>query len=81
MLYNWENYYDSNLEKDIYPTIAHKYHKSVNNIKCNIVNSTNAMYFDCEEKRLMGYLNECCTLKPGPKRIIIAILERIKPVN
>lgn len=78
ILYNSDNYYNNNLEKDIYPIIARKYNKSINNIKCNIINSTNAMYFDSEEEKLMNYLKEYSLPKPGPKKIILSILETIK---
>lgn len=78
ILYNSNNYYNNNLEKDIYPLLARKYNKTINNIKCNITNATNAMYFDSEEEKLMNYLKEFSLSKPGAKKIIISILENIK---
>lgn len=77
ILYTLNNYFDNDLEKDIYPIIANKYHKTVNNIKCNIINATNIMYFDCTEDKLLKYLGDYSLSKPGPKRIIFAILEKI----
>lgn len=78
ILYNSDNYYNNNLEKDIYPILARKYNKTINNIKCNIINATNAMYFDSEEEKLMEYLKEYSLPKPGSKKIILSILEHIK---
>lgn len=78
ILYCSDNYYNNNLEKDVYPILARKYNRSINNIKCNIINSTNSMYYDGEEERLMNYLKEFSLPKPGPKKIILAILENLQ---
>lgn len=66
------------LEKDIYPVVAKMYDKSVNNIKCNITNATDRMYYDCDEKELMIYLNQYQYSKPGTRKIISAVLSCIK---
>ncbi len=71
---NW----DCNLEKEVYPLVAEKYNQSVNNIKCNITNCTDKMCYDCDEKFLVSYLGDYKFSKPGPKRIIFAILKRLK---
>lgn len=78
LLYNTELWEDTKLEKDIYPIISKKYKKSVNNIKCNIIHATNEMFFDCEQKKLLSYLKEYSSLKPGPKKIIFSVLEKLK---
>lgn len=78
ILYNLENYYDNNLEKDIYPIIAKKYHKTVNNIKSNINYTVNLIYAGCEEEKLLDYLEEYSICKPTPKKIIFSILEKIQ---
>ncbi len=78
ILYNIENYYDFNLEKDIYSIIAQKYHKKVSNIKSNITYTVNMLYIECEEKKLLEYLDEYSICKPSPKRIILAVLKNIK---
>lgn len=78
ILCNMENYYDFNLEKDIYPIIAQKYHKKVSNIKSNITYTVNMLYIECEEKKLLEYLDEYSICKPSPKRIILAVLKNIK---
>ena len=77
LLYTSNNYYDDNLERDIYPIIAKKYGKTINAIKCNIINATNSMYYDCEENKLSNYLYNYQYCKPGPKRVIYAILNKI----
>lgn len=64
------------LEHEIYPIVAKEYNKSINNIKCNITNATDKMYYDCEEKTLIKYINS--NSKPGPKKIICAVLKKIK---
>lgn len=78
ILCNSENYYDFNLEKDIYPIIAEKYHKKVSNIKSNIIYTVNMLYIECEESKLLNYIGEYSLYKPSTKRIILAILKNIK---
>lgn len=77
LLYISEDYYDDNLEKDIYPIVAEKYGKTAHNIKCNIINATNMMTLECEEEKIMNYLKFNAPYKPGPKTIIFEILNRI----
>ncbi|MFG6319153.1 MAG: sporulation initiation factor Spo0A C-terminal domain-containing protein [Clostridia bacterium] len=81
LLYHFEEYYDCNLEKDIYPLIAKKYCKKASNIKSNINYAVNTLYAECEEEKLLNYLNEYSVYKPSPKRIILSILDNIKNVN
>lgn len=78
ILYVAKDYYDNNLERDIYPIIAKKFGKSVNNIKCNIKNATEIMYYENEEEKIMKYLGNCYFMKPQPKKIILAILKKIQ---
>lgn len=78
VLYNLDVNSDCNLEKDIYPIVAKRFNRSANNIKCNITNSTDKMCYDCDEKKLVRYLGDYKFSKPGPKRIIFAILNKIK---
>lgn len=65
-----------NLEKDVYPLISKKYNTTVKNIKNNILNATDKMYYDCEEKILEEYVGY--TSKPTPKKIIKCILQKIE---
>ena len=65
-----------NLEKEIYTLISKKYNTTVKNIKNNILNATDKMYYDCEEKILEEYIGY--NLKPTPKKIIKSILKRIE---
>lgn len=73
------NNYDSseNLNKNIYPIIAKKYHKSVNNIKCNITSATNSMFYECDEDRLKKYFNFYTVCRPKPKVVIYTVLNKI----
>ena len=73
-----DEYYDDNLKKTVYPIIAKKYKRSVLNIKCNIINATDIMVYECEEKKLIQYLGYYEYVKPGPKKIIEAILNKLR---
>ncbi len=77
VLYNLKKFKDYNLGEDVYPIVAEHYNTVANNIKCNITNSTDKMFYDCEEKVLRAYLKEFSFTKPGPKKIIEAVLKRI----
>lgn len=77
ILYVAIDYYNYNFEKDIYPIIAKKYGKSVNNIKTNIKNANEIMYFDNEEKKIMNYLETQRKTKPHTKQIVKAVLKKI----
>lgn len=73
------NNYDSseNLSKNIYPIIAKKYHKTVNNIKCNITSATNSMYYECDEERLKNYFNFYTSARPKPKLVVYTVLNKL----
>lgn len=66
-----------NLEKEIYPIVAQKYNKSVHNIKCNIIHSTDIMVYDCQEEKLNKYMGFFCYSKPGPKKIMYSVLKNM----
>lgn len=72
------NYYDDNLEKDIYPIIGMKTGKSVNTIRCAIRYATDMMTLECDQEKLMEYLGMKEYEKPGAKQIIEKVLEKIK---
>lgn len=78
ILYTLKIYYNFNLEKDVYPIIANKYGTSTHNIKNNIVNSIDKMFYDCDEEKLEYYIDDYDFSKPKPKMIIRAVLKRIK---
>lgn len=69
--------YSENLNKNIYPIIAKKYNKTVNNIKCSITCATTSMFYDCDETRLKNYFNFYTIIKPKPKVVIYTILNKI----
>lgn len=76
LIYN--NYGNSeNLNKNVYPIIANKYHKTINNIKCNITTATNSMYYSCDETRLINYFNFYTPDRPKPKLVIYTILNKL----
>lgn len=67
----------SNLEKDVYPSIAYKYNKTISNIKCNINQSTTRMYYECDSNKLQRYFNFECDEKPKPKLVMTTILNKV----
>ena len=73
------NNYDSseNLNKNVYPLIAKKYHKTVNNIKCNITSATISMFYECDENRLKDYFHFYSVSKPHPKLVIYTVLNKL----
>lgn len=64
------------LQNDIYPILSKKYNTSVYNIKSDIRNATDKMYYDCEEKKLTEYMGHF--LKPTVKKVINSILKRLR---
>lgn len=70
-----------NLNKLVYPVIARKYHQSCNNIKCNVIRSTEYMYYNCDEKKLLEYFSFCEPAKPNMKTVINAVITRINTVS
>lgn len=77
LIYNNYNYGD-NLNKTVYSIIAKKYHKNVNNIKCNITSATNSMFYECDENRLKNYFNFYTDCKQKPKLVIYTIINKLK---
>lgn len=78
LLYCSNKYYKFSLEKDVYPIIAKEYGDTPNNVKSTVIYSTDKMFYDCEEKILKKYLGKYELIKPGPKKVIRAVLKNIK---
>ena len=76
-LYLAKNMDFDNLSKNIYPILALKHNKTVNNIHCNIKQSVKAMYYDCEEKTITKYFNYSVFTKPKLKEVIFTILSKL----
>lgn len=68
-----KNKYD--LQIDIYPVIAKKYHINTETVKSNIRNATDKMCEECKHKDLSEYMGY--DLKPTSKRIIKSVIEKI----
>lgn len=66
-----------NLSKNIYPLIAKKYNKSVNNIHTNIKQATKYMYRDCDSNILKNYFCFYDDVKPTEKQVIYTILNKL----
>ncbi|MCL2859794.1 MAG: response regulator [Oscillospiraceae bacterium] len=71
-------HYISNLEKEIYPTIATKYNTTIHNIKWNINKSTTSMYYQCEKEILKQYFKLQDDVKPKTQTIIYTIINKIE---
>lgn len=67
------------LEKDIYPIIAQRHKKTVHNIKNNIMNSTNYMYYNNDHKKIDSYLKT--PFKPSPKKVMSMVVYNLKRSN
>ena len=70
-----------NLNKDIYPIIAHKYNTTINNVKCDILKASNVSFYECENNKFQKYFNLVNTYKPNTKTIIYTILNKINYHN
>lgn len=75
--YNKNKIYDINLNKDIYPIISKKYHKTISSIKANIFQATSIMYYEIEEQILQEYFGYNVRSKPKTKDIITRVLQKL----
>lgn len=73
--------YGINLSKDIFPVIARKNNTSINTIHCNIKQSVNSMYYDCDERILNEYFKSYEAEKPKLKELIIRIVDKLVEQN
>lgn len=67
-----------NLEKNIYTKISKAERKSVSTIKSNILKAINYMYVENEFDKIKIYFSMKVEEKPTPKRMISAIIDKIK---
>lgn len=80
-LYFNKDAYTDNLERTIYPIIAKMFNKTPHNIKCNINNATEAMYYNCDINVLKEYFCFVDDKKPTTKTVIYTILNKINSDN
>ena len=66
---------NENLNKNIYPVVAQRHNKTINNIKCNIMSATNSMFYECSENKLQKYFSS--STRPGPKLVICTVLNKL----
>lgn len=76
-LYFNKNIYGDNLERTIYPIIAKMFNKTPHNIKCNINNATESMYYNCDISILKKYFCFVDDKKPTTKAVIYTVLNKI----
>lgn len=67
-----------NLSKDIYPIVAKKFNTTIENVKYNIRNATEAMYYNCREEKLIQYVGYDISNTPKTKLIVTAIENHIE---
>lgn len=70
--------YDINLNRDIYPIISKKYHKTINSIKVSIFQANYIMYYENDINALCDYFGYTIIDKPKTKEIISTILQKLK---
>lgn len=78
LLYKEKNWEDIKLEKKIYPILSKKHHKTVNNIKTNIINATELMYCSNDSNMINKYFRFYDNEKPTPKLVISTIIDKLK---
>lgn len=85
LLRSKNKYYKFSLESDVYPIIANRYGDNARAIKGSISYTIDKMLEECDKEYLMNYLyeyeyisDELINTKIGPKKIIRAVLKRIK---
>ncbi len=66
-----------NLINGIYPNIAKKYNKTINNVKSSINKSTDNMYYECDIEKLKDFFHFCYDTKPTVKTVIFAVLNTL----
>lgn len=76
-MYTKQNSMVDNLQSDIYPIIAEKYHKSIYNIKSSISKATESMYYECDSQRLANYFHFPKDIKPTVKQVVFTIVNKI----
>ena len=77
LLMDMDNPFCFNLKNDVYPILAQRYNTSINNIKINITNATDNMFYDCDSKKLQQYFGLVIDHKPKPKLVITTILNKL----
>ena len=70
-------YITKNLSKYAYPIIAKRHNQSSNNIKTSIIRSTEAMYYNCYEPKLLEYFKLSFAIQPNIRTIIRTVLLKI----
>lgn len=76
-MYTKQNSLVDNLQSDIYPVIAEKYHKSIYNIKSSISKATECMYYECDSQRLANYFRFPEDVKPTVKQVVFTVVNKI----
>lgn len=77
-MYDRKDNMTCNLQKDIYPIIAKIFNKTPHNIKCNINNATESMYYNCDINVLKEYFYFTDDRKPTTKTVIYTVLNKIQ---
>ena len=70
-------YYGGNLNKNVYPIIAQRYHTNINTVKCNITAATKIMTEKCPKELIENYLFCDETEKPKVKEIMYKVVNKL----
>lgn len=65
------------LQTDVYPIIAKKYGKSVNNIKSSMTKATELMYFESDLNVLEKYFGCCIETRPTVKQVVYTVIGKL----
>lgn len=76
-MYQNQNNMIDNLQTEIYPVIAEKYHKTVFNVKSSITKATECMYYECDSQKLAKYFHFSEDIKPTVKQVVFAIINKL----
>lgn len=65
------------LKRDIIPILTEKYNTTYSNIKMNIMNSTENMFFECKQEILNKYFGYTVIEKPSLKIVIDTVIDKL----
>ena len=77
LIWNKQDIDNINLKRDIFPIVAKNNNKTVSNVKININNATEMMFYDCPQYKLDEYFGYNVISKPKVKFVISTILQKL----
>ena len=77
LIWNKQDIDNINLKRDIFPIVAKNNNKTVSNVKININNATEMMFYDCPQYKLDEYFGYNVISKPKVKFVISTIFQKL----